>query len=86
LDLAQNGKINYSEFLSATIDLKDIPTEKIYSLFCTFDMDNDQKLSSDDLILAFTKFGRDITNEELAEIMKKHDKDKVGGIDYNEFE
>lgn len=42
LDLAKNGKINYSEFLSATIDINQMMTQqKIMSLFKTFDINND---------------------------------------------
>jgi Ca2+-binding EF-hand superfamily protein len=34
---------------------------------------------------AFSKFGREITDEEIEEIMKAHDKDKDQQIDLNEF-
>ena len=41
LDLAKNGVINYSEFLSATIDLQQFMTKgKLEQIFKTFDIDD----------------------------------------------
>lgn len=41
IDYAGNGKINYSEFLMATIELKSVLTnEKLAALFKYFDTDN----------------------------------------------
>jgi len=41
VDYAGNGKINYSEFLAATIELKQVLTyEKLWTLFKYFDTDN----------------------------------------------
>jgi Ca2+-binding EF-hand superfamily protein len=34
---------------------------------------------------AFSKFGKRITDEEIDEIMRAHDKDKNKMIDFNEF-
>jgi len=34
---------------------------------------------------AFSKFGRNITDQEIQEIMKQHDKDKDQQIDLPEF-
>lgn len=40
LDYAQNNKINYSEFIAATISVKGFLTEsKLKALFETFDVD-----------------------------------------------
>ena len=41
MDYAGNGKINYSEFIAATIELKSVLTyEKLWTLFKYFDTDN----------------------------------------------
>ena len=41
VDYAGNGKINYSEFLAATIELKSVLTyDKLWALFKYFDTDD----------------------------------------------
>ena len=86
LDLAKNGVINYSEFLSATIDLNQILTQaKIQALFRTFDIDNTGKISEDNIRKAFTKFGKEVTDEEIKEIMKEHDTSHGNSITQEEF-
>lgn len=41
LDYAGNGKINYSEFLVATIEIKKVLTfDRLWALFQYFDTDN----------------------------------------------
>jgi Ca2+-binding EF-hand superfamily protein len=34
---------------------------------------------------AFAKFGREVSEEELNEIMEEHDTEKTGYIDFKEF-
>ena len=71
LDYAKNGKINYTEFLGATIDVKTFLTdEKLDALFSTFDIEGSGKISADNIKVAFTKFGRAVKDEEVDEIMK----------------
>ena len=86
LDLAQNGKINYSEFLSATINLEQVLTkERISALFNSIDVDHSGKISRKNIVDAFTKFGREVTQEELNTIMGEHDEKKSGDLDHEEF-
>ena len=86
LDLAKNGVINYSEFLSATIDINSILTQqKMQALFRTFDIDNTGQISPENIRIAFTKFGKEVTDEEIAEIMKEHDTSKGNSITQAEF-
>lgn len=64
LDLANNGVINYTEFLSATIDLNSILTQtKLMALFKTFDVDQTGQISKANIKQAFTKFGKNVTDE-----------------------
>ena len=50
----------------------------------SFDMDNHGFIGESDLKLAFSKYGREITDEELKEIMDKHSKN--GKIYLDEFQ
>ena len=50
IDFFGNGQINYSEFLSATMSLQESLTdEKLWSLFKTFDTDDTDFISLDNL-------------------------------------
>ena len=86
LDYAKNNKINYSEFISATIDVSAFLTEqKLEAIFLSFDAHNTGKLTKENIKASFEKFGRDITDEEIDEIIKQHDKDGNNAIDLEEF-
>mmetsp|Transcript_13270 Transcript_13270/g.9365 ORF Transcript_13270/g.9365 Transcript_13270/m.9365 type:complete len:156 (-) Transcript_13270:347-814(-) len=87
LDYESTGRINYTDFISATItqseaQLSDI---KVDQIFKQFDIDDDDKINHMDLKQAFNKLGRDITEDEINLIMKKHDKDQDGNITKDEF-
>jgi calcium-dependent protein kinase len=48
--LANNGVINYSEFLSATIDINSLLTQgKLMALFKTFDIDQTGSISKENI-------------------------------------
>ena len=62
MDYAGNGQINFTEFLAATVDVEQFLTnEKIEAIFDAFDVSNDDVISTDDLKVAFSKFGREIS-------------------------
>jgi len=74
LDSYGNGKINYSEFLAATVDVKTFLTEeKLKSVFCIFDTDNSGQISEENMQHAFSKLGLEVPPSELKAIMKAHD-------------
>ena len=53
-DYAGNGQINYSEFLSATLDVKSFLSEtKLRSVFSLFDTDNSGTITEENLMFAF---------------------------------
>jgi calcium-dependent protein kinase len=86
LDVDKNDMINYTEFLSATMDLtKYLTQDKIKAMFATFDMDGSGEITKENIQQAFTKFGREITDEEINEIMAAHDEDGGKTISKEEF-
>ena len=60
MDYVGNGKINYSEFLAATLSVKNTLTdEMLWRLFKTFDVDDTDFISKANLLEAFSRLGRD---------------------------
>ena len=49
-------------------------------------MDNSGYITKDNLITAFSKFNKELTKDEIKEIMKEHDISKEGTISYVEFQ
>ncbi len=86
LDYAGNQRINYSEFLAATISIHTILThEKLDALFRQFDVDNTNEITVDNIKEAMSKLGKEITDAELEEIMKEHDVSGDRAISFDEF-
>ena len=70
VDYHGNGKINYSEFLSATIDLKSFLTQqKLKAIFQQFDTDASGSITAQNIYYAMQKLGQQITKEEIKEII-----------------
>jgi len=75
VDYAENGRVNYSEFIAATINTKNyLSAERLEAIFQSFDLDNTGSISTQNLTDAFSKFGRELSPAQIADIMKKHDK------------
>jgi Ca2+-binding EF-hand superfamily protein len=55
------------------------------ALFKTFDIDETGQISRQNIKEAFTKFGKEVTEEELDEIMKEHDTSRGNSITMGEF-
>ena len=86
VDYQGNKMINYTEFLSATVAVKDILSEeKLKAIFKQFDVDASGKITKDNIITAMHKFEHPITKDELEDIMNKHDKKRDGVLSYEEF-
>lgn len=86
IDYADNKKVNYSEFLAATINANTFLNEhKIMAIFKSFDTDNTGEITADNLKVAFSKFGREVNNEQIKEIIDKHDLDGGKTITIDEF-
>ena len=68
------------------MDIKKFLTdEKLESLFSTFDVENTGQISPENIKNAFTKFGRELSDEEVEQIMKEHDVDGNQYLDKAEF-
>ena len=86
LDFAENKRINYSEFIAATINVNEFLTEeRLMAIFNQFDIDNSGKITKDNLKQAFSKYGRDIHEHDIDDILKKHDLAGDQAISYEEF-
>lgn len=86
LDVRKNGIINYSEFLAATLSLQEFVTEeKMWMIFKRFDVDNTDFISKKNIADAMKKLGKTITEEEIADSLKEHDKTHNGQISFEEF-
>ncbi len=86
IDYMGNGKINYSEFLAATISVKSVMTyEKLWALFKHFDTDNSGYITEENIEEAFAKAGKIITKEEIKDTIKSHDIERNGMLSFDEF-
>ena len=87
IDYVGNGKINYTEFLSATLSIQDTLTEEmLWSLFKKFDTDDTGFISKENLMDAFKRLGRkEITMFDVSGMINTHDIAKDGKISFIEF-
>lgn len=91
MDMNSDGKIDFTEFISAAYDRRKTLSEQcLDNMFNLLDLNGDKKLDSEEIrkILA-GKSGDYITGEHFDEIwkqmLKETDKDKSGSIDREEF-
>ena len=62
VDYQGNGKINYTEFLVATLDVKQFLDDRmLLAIFNQFDTDGSGTITQDNIINAMSKIGHDIT-------------------------
>lgn len=86
VDYKENGKINYSEFLAATLSAKNTFKEAmLWALFKHFDVDGCGSITQDDIIETFQKTGKLVTQADLNTVFEEHDILKDGKINYEEF-
>ena len=84
IDVGKNGKIDYSEFLAATLQKRSyLRKERLYEAFCAFDKDDCGCITKKELMEALKL---DKSQEKEAEaFIKDADKDGDGVIKYKEF-
>lgn len=64
LDYAGNGKINYSEFLAATVDANVFfDDSKLRSVFSMFDVKGNNEITAEELGVALHKLGQGLPKE-----------------------
>ena len=86
VDFSGNQKINYSEFLAATIQADEVMTqERLQSIFNTFDVDRSGFITAQNIKDAFSKFGREINEGDIKQIFKEHDLDDDEFVSFDEF-
>lgn len=62
MDYFGNKKINYSEFLMATLDVQAFMDDnKLQAIFNQFDTDSSGCITADNIVTAMNKIGHDIT-------------------------
>ena len=66
--------INYSEFLAATIDVKNFLTDsKLKAVFQQFDTDNSGVITAENIVFAMQKLGKEMNLNEVQTMISKHD-------------
>lgn len=70
MDYHNNKKINYSEFLAATIDVKHFLTDsRLRAVFNQFDTDASGKITRENIVLAMQKLGKELGQGEVEEMI-----------------
>ena len=86
MDYHNNGKINYSEFLSATINVQKFMTDqRLLAIFNQFDTDGSNKITEDNIYYAMQKLGHEIPKTEIHNMIKQHDLTNDGMLSFEEF-
>ena len=84
LDVDHNGKIDYTEFISATLEEAEyLKQERLSEAFMNFDKNRSGKISKDELVTALK--ANSCQEKEIEKFIKAVDKNGDGKIDYNEF-
>lgn len=82
----QEGIIQYSEFLIATLDKKTLLDEQVlWEAFKYFDVDNDGIISLPDLQKAFKKSGTEFSENELVQLMSGNQFGSLENVRFDEF-
>ncbi len=84
IDTDKNGKIDYTEFIAATIEKKRfLKEERLYEAFSMLDKDHTGKITKEGL-MSVLKLEPD-NDQYVTELIKNADKNGDGVIDYKEF-
>lgn len=72
--------------MAATISVQKFLThQKLEAIFRQFDIDGNNQITKENIKDAMTKMGREISDEEINEIMRKHDSSGDQAISLDEF-
>ena len=84
MDVDKNFRIDYTEFLAATISEKNyLKRERLYEAFCILDKDNDGKITKEEIMDVLKS---EKSQEKVIEnLIKEVDTNGDGTIDYGEF-
>jgi calcium-dependent protein kinase len=87
IDYDKNGKVNYSEFLMAAVNMKKAINEKrLYKLFMNFDTYNLGYIDKQSLKTALSRSGKEIENvQEIMLVIEEVAKDGNNKINFEDF-
>lgn len=85
VDYDKNGEINYSEFLSGTIDLVHLSEENLLQLFKHLDVNNENFVTKEGLLKVFQRSSKDIGEEEIEEMLREASINPDEKINYQTF-
>ena len=87
LDFAGNKKINYSEFLSACINLDEIlkDDDRTKALYNQFDVNGTGRINREDVEKSLGVMGRDISNQEIKDFMERYGETDGSGVIFENF-
>lgn len=86
MDYHNNKKINYSEFLAATIDIQSFLNDsRLRAIFNQFDTDSSGKITEENIFLAMQKLGKEIDRNEVHAMIAQHDRTGDGMLAFEEF-
>lgn len=86
LDFNDDGEINYTEFLAATVDRKQaLNCANLKFAFHHFDSDNSGYLTHASLAECFRREGKHFTDDEIKKMLEQVNPKKEGKISFDEF-
>ena len=86
VDFEDNGVINYSDFLAATVKCKvKMSCENLWSVFKYFDLDNTGFISDENLVDLLHKSSKELTYLQAREMIREVDFENNGGISFSDF-
>jgi len=86
VDYKGDGRINYSEFIAATLSSKmDLNEQIMWNAFNHFDLDNTGYVTEDNLKSALLKTGKSLESEQIQEMIKEVDQENNGKVSFDEF-
>jgi Ca2+-binding EF-hand superfamily protein len=69
----KSGKLNYTEFLMATVNLKETCTDELITeTFSHFDSKGKGYISKDDMHVAFKKIGVKLSDKEVNQMLSEY--------------
>ena len=84
LDVDHNGKVDYTEFIAATLQKANyLRNDRLLEAFLNFDKDKSGKISKEELLQVLK--ANKSQEKEIEKFIKAVDKNNDGKIDYNEF-
>mmetsp|Transcript_12187 Transcript_12187/g.17749 ORF Transcript_12187/g.17749 Transcript_12187/m.17749 type:complete len:481 (+) Transcript_12187:1-1443(+) len=85
-DYKRDGRINYSEFIAATLSSKiQLNEETLWNAFTHFDVDGTGYITEENVVAALKKTGKQLPLEEVQRMIQEVDQEKNGKLNFEEF-